>query len=48
MSGAFMNLDVPGHGMIARFGNDGSFSEAVTLMQTHLISFGSCRRETVR
>jgi hypothetical protein len=42
-SGIFLNIDVPGKGMLAKMSRDGSsFIEVVTLADYVLISFGSC------
>ena len=44
VSGAFMNIEVPGHGMLARVSHDGSqYVEIVTLGTDVLVSYGSCR-----
>ena len=44
-SGLFINMEIPGSGMIAKMTLDGSeFTEIATLSTTAFISFGSCRR----
>ena len=44
-SGVFINIDVPGHGLIAKMTADASsFHEIATLEHIIYISFGSCRR----
>ena len=44
VSGIFMNIEVPGHGMLARMSHDGSqYVEVVTLGTDVLVSYGSCR-----
>ena len=43
-SGVFTNIEVPGHGMLARVSHDGSqYVEVVTLGTDVLVSYGSCR-----
>jgi hypothetical protein len=45
-SGAFLIIDVPGRGMVAKTSIDGSsFVEIATLMMTTLVSYGACRPE---
>lgn len=42
-SGLFVNIDVPGRGMVAKVSLDGSvFVEVATLADTVLVSFGTC------
>lgn len=42
-SGMFVNIDVPGRGMIAKISEDGStFVEVVTAGTSVLLSYGSC------
>ena len=44
VSGIFINIEVPGHGMLARVSQDGSqYVEVVTLGTDVLVSYGSCR-----
>ncbi len=41
--GEFINVDVPGRGMLAKMSKDGSsYVEVATLMTTVLMSFGRC------
>lgn len=42
-SGAFLNIAVAERGLMAKLGDDGSFTEVATLMGAALVSFGSCR-----
>ena len=43
-SGIFTNIEVLGHGMLARMSQDGSqYVEVVTLGTDVLVSYGSCR-----
>ena len=45
-SGIFINIEVPGRGVIAKMSMDGSaaFHEVATLGHSVLISFGACKR----
>ncbi len=44
VSGIFINIEVPGHGMLARMSHDGSqYLEVVTLGTDVLVSYGACR-----
>ena len=43
-SGIFVNIDVPGRGVLAKMSRDGSlFVEVTTLADNVLVSFGACR-----
>lgn len=45
-SGVFINLDVPGRGMILKIASDGSsFVEVATLGLSVFVSFGACTRQ---
>jgi hypothetical protein len=45
-SGAFINLDVPGRGMLLKIASDGSnFVEVATLGLSVFVSFGVCARQ---
>jgi hypothetical protein len=44
-SGQYVNIDVPGHSMIAKLGEQGSFQEVVTLTDSVVVSFGLCRTQ---
>jgi hypothetical protein len=44
-SGEYINIDVPGRGMVAKMASDGSeFVEVATLMSVVLLSFGNCNQ----
>lgn len=43
-SGAFLNIDIPDRGVIAKMSSDGSsFHEVATLGHSIFVSFGSCK-----
>jgi hypothetical protein len=43
-SGDFINVDVTGHGMLAKISKNGaSFTEVITIMETAIVSFGNCK-----
>jgi hypothetical protein len=42
-SGVYTNIEVPARSMLAKVGDAGSFLEVVTLTDSVLVSFGSCR-----
>jgi hypothetical protein len=44
VSGDFLNIEVPGRGMLAKISKDGSsYVEVATFMTNVIVSFGSCK-----